>query len=347
MLRRVNLLAAVLLLAALALIGCGNNAEQKAPGQEAAATNGAESGSDEAGQQAVDAPANSAAASGEAAHESGDAWPRTIVDAADHEVTLEERPERIAVLHPLYLDFFFALDTPPIASADAARAMQEYATLQTYDAAGMIDLGSGRDLNLEKIMEAAPDVIVTFKGQVDAIYEELTKIAPVVLINYSDTWEEATRLCAAIIGKEEAAEQYITETEARIADTKTKLGERMKDTFALLRVGDKNAFAAQGSKNTMYYEPQSGFGLQAPEGYPEDSMALSMEALAEMDPDYIIIQHDIERARAAVKEKEELEVWKSLRAVQNDHVLYFDNSLNTGSVLAIRLAAEYLSELAE
>lgn len=35
-----------------------------------------------------------------------------------------------------------------------------------------------------------------------------------------------------------------------------------------------------------------------------------------MNPDYIIIQHDIDVAKAAVKEKESSKVWNSLEAVK-------------------------------
>ncbi|BFH23164.1 hypothetical protein J6TS7_38530 [Paenibacillus dendritiformis] len=161
------------------------------------------------------------------------------------------KPERIAVLHPLYLDYFFALDTPPIASSSAVSAMEEFATLQPYaGTAEIADLGSGRNLNLEAIIASNPDVIVTFKGHIDANDEELSKIAPV------------------------------------------------------------------------------------------------LEALSEMNPDYIIFQHNLDAAKASVQEKESSAVWQSLKSVKNNHVLFFDNSLNTGSVLAIRLAAENFMELA-
>lgn len=65
-----------------------------------------------------------------------------------------------------------------------------------------------------------------------------------------------------------------------------------------------------------------------------------------MNPDYIIFQHDLDVAKAAVQEKESSAVWQALKSVKNNHVLFFDNSLNTGSVLAIRLAAENFMELA-
>lgn len=96
----------------------------------------------------------------------------------------------------------------------------------------------------------------------------------------------------------------------------------------------------------MYYNEAAGFGLMEPNGYPEDGSVLSMEALSEMNPDYLIIQHNMDQAKTAVQEKSDLAVWKSLKAVRGNHVLFFDNSLNSGSVLAIRLAAENFMELA-
>jgi len=275
-----------------------------------------------------------------------DGWPRTITDGTGKEIVLEKKPERIAVLHPLYLDYFFALETPPIASTGATKALEEFATLQQYaGTAEVIDLGSGRETNMELLLESNPDVIVTFKGSIDSTYDELVKIAPVIQIEYTDPWPVTTMLCARIIGKEELAEKYIQETKALIAKTKEQLGDHKNKTFALLRVDGKANFVAQGIKNTMYYDQSEGFGLLAPEGYPEDNEVLSLEALSELNPDYLIIQHDATIAQAAVKEKESMEVWKSLTAVKNNHVLMFDNSLNTLSVLAGRLASDNFMNL--
>ncbi|NWL87996.1 ferrichrome ABC transporter [Paenibacillus sp. 79R4] len=275
-------------------------------------------------------------------------WPRTITDAVGHEIVLQERPERVVVLHPLYLDYFLALDTPPVASGNAKSALEEFATLEPYRGTVEIaDLGSGRDLNLEAVIAANPDVIVTFKGHVDANYDELSKIAPVVQIDYGDTWENATMLCAQVIGKESLAEQLINDTKETIAKTKEQMSGVKGKSFALLRVDGKANFTAQGAKNTVYYNDVTGFGLLKPEGYPEEGQVLSLEALSAMNPDYIIIQHDLKTAQAAVQEKEAMDVWKSLTAVKENHVLFFDNSLNSGSILAIRLAAENFMKLAE
>ncbi|HBU82833.1 MAG TPA: ABC transporter substrate-binding protein [Paenibacillus sp.] len=277
----------------------------------------------------------------------GEGWPRTIEDASDNGVVLEKRPERIAVLHPLYLDYFFALDTPPIASISSVEALEKFATLQPYaKSADIIDLGSD-SANLEKIIAAQPDVIVTFKGSVDTIYDELNKIAPVILIDYTDTWDKTTMLLAEVVEKEKLAKELIKETQEMIANTKKHLGTLEDKTFALLRVDGKANFYAQGSKNTMYYNQTAGFGLLAPKWYPEGGESLTLEGLYDMNPDYIIIQHDIDVAKAAVKEKESSKVWNSLEAVKNNRVVIFDNSLNSASILAVRLASEYFLKLAE
>lgn len=326
-------LVAVCSLLVLVLAGCsGNNPNSNQP---------------ETKQEGVSVVSNGQAASSEE-NPAEAAYPRTIIDDAGNEVKLEQQPQRIAVLHALYMEYFFALDTPPIASSNAEEALQNYATLQPYaNTAEVIDLGSGREINLEKVMEAEPDVIVTFIGHAESIYEGLKQIAPVVLIDYSSNWDEAAMLCAQIIGKENEAQQLIEETKAIIAETQNKMGAIQQKSFALLRVGSNATFSAQGTKNTNYYDPDHGFGLGVPNGYPEDGTELSLEALAEMNPDYIILQHDIAVSQAAVKEKESLAVWNMLDAVKNERILYLDNSLNTGSILAIRLAAQYFSELNE
>ncbi|MDF2724592.1 MAG: ferrichrome transporter [Paenibacillus sp.] len=296
---------------------------------------------------AADAANKPSAASSQpaTAKDAAPAWPRTIKDAVGHDIVLQKKPERIAVLHPVYLDYFFALGEKPIASVTAAQAMKDFATLQPYaKSANLIDLGSGRDFNLELIAQTNPDVIVTFKGHIDAHYDNLSKIAPVVQIDFADSWQKATMICATIVGKEKLAEQYIQETVQLIGKTKEKLGPKMNQTFALLRIGGKGSFFAPGTNNTMYYKVD-GFGMKPPKGYPADSQVMSLEALTELNPDYIIVQHDIALAQAAIKGLESSKVWGSLEAVKRNHVLLFDNSLNTASVLAVRLAAEKLAEL--
>ena len=279
-------------------------------------------------------------------------WPRTIIDAAGYEVVLEAQPQRIAILHSMYLEFFFSLGTPPVASAGAnvgtaMKALEEFATLKPYaGTADILDLGSAREINLEAITAADPDVIVTFNGHggINEIYNELIKIAPVVLLDYSVSWQEAIRDCAEIVGKEAVAEECIEETVAVMTQAREALAPLRDKTAIFVRSDGKGGIFAMGSaRYPYYYDTETGFGLTKPEGYPEEWGVISLESLAEMNPDYIIFQDFLQDAQTLVNDLSASSVWNNLQAVKDDHVFYFDVSLNTTSPLALQVAAAELT----
>nr|WP_208461152.1 ABC transporter substrate-binding protein [Clostridium botulinum] len=277
-------------------------------------------------------------------------WPRTIKDATGKEIKFDKKPERVVILHAAFLDYFFALETPPAASAgatvgNAMKALDEFETLKPYKGtANVMDLGSARDLNLEAVLKSKPDVIVTFKGHADKVYDKLAKIAPVVQIDFKDSWQNKTMQCAKIVGKEDLANKIINETEKEIKNTKKLLENHKDKTVALLRVDGKGNFVALGSKDTLYYNKEDGFNLSIPKGYPEDSKVISLEGLSKMNPDYIIFRHFPEIVNSAVEKQKTSPVWQSLNAVKNDQILFFDDSLNSESPLALQISAKNLTK---
>lgn len=274
-------------------------------------------------------------------------WPRTIVDAAGHEVVLESMPERITLLHTFYLEHLFALGVTPTA-ASLGNLLGQTESLESSElfapymsGVEIMDLGSAREINLEAVLESAPDVIITFSihGGIDEIYDQLTEIAPVILLDYSDTWQDQLLSCSQIIGKESKAQDVITEVESSIADAGEQVSQYSDRSYALFRT-DGKGFIAVGTPS--YYET---FGLTKPEGYPESSETISLEAVAEMDPYYIVFQHNYEATTAFVQSLESSSVWQSLDAVQNNRIYYFDENMNSNGPLAMKLTAEKLMEL--
>ncbi|PWJ95292.1 iron complex transport system substrate-binding protein [Oceanotoga teriensis] len=274
-------------------------------------------------------------------------WPKTIIDATGKKIVLKSQPKKIAILHSLYLEYFMALGTPPAASAGsstgtAMKALEEWETLKPYsNGEKIIDLGSARSLNLEAILASNPDVIVTFKGQghVNELYNQLNEIAPVILLDFSKSWQEQTMDAAKIVGKEEFAKEFIKETEEIIENTRKILSEKNDKTFALFRT-DGKSFITRG--NEFYYKT---FGLKAPENYPYDYKTISLETVAEMNPDYIAFQNYVDLSKTFVKTQESFSVWYLIKAVKNNHIFYFDDSLNTFGPLALRVTAEKLLEI--
>ncbi len=273
-------------------------------------------------------------------------WPRTITDGAGNEVVLEAKPERVALLHVVYLEHFLALGAPPVAAAlgnaqGDMEALESSELLWPYLKDGdMIMLGNSRDLSLEAVLESQPDVIVTFYNPAGLDqYEQLAAIAPVIQINYADTWQNQLMLCAQVIGLETKAEEIIKSTEQTIAGTKEALAPYADRTFGLFRT-DGKSFISQGT--AKYYE---AFGLTKPEGFTDTADTLSLEAVAEMNPYYIVFQHNFEVAKSLVESVEASSVWQSLDAVKNGRIYYFDENMNSFGPLSLTLGAEKITKL--
>lgn len=271
------------------------------------------------------------------------AWPRTIKNDDGTEAVIEKKPEKIAVLHFGYAEYLLALNEAPIATTNKDIALS-FETLKPYhtEINAMVDLGETMSPNLEELVNLKPDLIIAGNFQ-DEILENLRKIAPVVVDKRNKTvnmnWQDTITYYGEIVGAEDKAQQYIKETEKTIADTKQALAQYEDKTFVFLRPGAKGKFSVLGRESFTYYHDE-GFGLKVPEGYPEKVEEMSLEGLMDLKPDYIFFQDKKELIDESIKQVENDNVWQNITAVKDGHVYALDISLNTGSPLAIELAAK-------
>lgn len=158
-------------------------------------------------------------------------------------------------------------------------------------------------------------------------------------MDYSLGWADQLRECAQVVGKEAEAKDLIVDIKENISSTKTALSAYADKTFALFRTDGKGFIT---SYTASYYDT---FGITAPEGWPETYTTISLETVAEMNPNYIVFQHNYEASVAFVESMESSFVWQSLDAVRNGRVYYFDEQMNTFGPLAMDLTAEKLLEI--
>lgn len=277
--------------------------------------------------------------------DSESAWPRTYVDGLGKEVTIEKEPERVVVLHFGYTEYLLALDVVPVGVASLSIAKQ-FKTLNQYEElSSIIDVGETVAPNLEKILELQPDLIIAGVGIHDDMRDSLEKIATVVFKSNYGKWNETLQDYAQILGREEKAKYYIENTQQIISKTRDELTDYADKSFVFLRPSSKSEFGIVGSKIYWHYHDlENGFGLNVPGNYPEEWSEISLEALADMNPDYIFFQDNEEVCRQKVDEMSSSSVWNSITAVREGNIGYLDISLNTGSPLAIRLASEQILE---
>jgi iron complex transport system substrate-binding protein len=264
------------------------------------------------------------------------AFPRTYIDSKGNKIIIEKQPQRIAMVAFPLVETMFALNAPPVA-APQVTVMSQWDSLKPYLAANsLIDLGSQTSINLEKLLDVEPELIIGTRYN-EEIYDELSKIAPVVLLDtqpLSLDWRSVPREIAKVIGKEQDAEARIAQLEWLIVQSRDKLLPYQEETFAFLALADKGSFGIFGKQNyPAYFDDQSGLGLHAPNGYPERTGRISLERLAELNPDHIFLM----KVPGIEKKLEDLKgnsIWSALQAVKGGHVYFVDRSGFTVGIVA-------------
>lgn len=175
------------------------------------------------------------------------AFPRTVVHAMGS-TEIPAAPTRVVTLDMSFVDAALALDTPIVGYVlyqDPEGSLPAYfgnalATLAT-DA---VYLGDLLEPNLEQIAAARPDLILTSKVRHEALYDQLSAIAPTIMSESAGAgWKDNIRLSAEALGKEALATDVIAAYEARAAAVGTAINEAAGDpVISIIRVASMEAF---------------------------------------------------------------------------------------------------------
>ncbi len=267
------------------------------------------------------------------------AWPRTYTDATGNNVKLEAQPKRIIVSHFSMMEYLFALDTPPIASVLADRILNAFETLKPYVQTFQVaDIGQVVTPNLEMMTELEPDLILAFSGTHNDVYEDLGKIAPVVMLSIEEmNWKERLREYAKLLGKEREADAYIAELTALMNDTRAKLAPYKDQSVTFLwPTGNGDTFYVLDDSSIEYVYDPEGLGMKSPGAFKLEDDAVSMEGVTMLDPDIIFVVDYLDGIDGRLEELNKSKVWNSLSAAKNGKVFKMDISANAGGPLAVK-----------
>ena len=181
-------------------------------------------------------------------------------------------------------------------------------------------------MDVEAVMNLNPDLIVISTVQ-EKMYDSLSEIAPTVMIQLEAlNWKEDVRAFAKVFGKEDIANEWIANYEAKAEAA----GKKIKSEYG----GDTTylSFLASGGQFVIF--DGAGFGsvlyddmkLAKPEGMPEQTdislPVVTYEGLAAIKSDYIfLIATDEDLA-----ELQSNSIWNSLPAVKEGHVVTLASS---------------------
>lgn len=162
-----------------------------------------------------------------------DDFPVTV-EHAFGETTIEQAPTRVATVSWVNADVSIALGVVPVGMPrddwggnEQGSTPWKDAALEEADAAigtggAPVQYSETDGIDVTAIAALAPDVILgAYSGLTQEEYDKLSKIAPVVAYPdtaYGTAWQDSTRLIGEALGRSQAAEELVEQTEQRIAD---------------------------------------------------------------------------------------------------------------------------------
>ena len=242
---------------------------------------------------------------------------------------LKKVPKRIVILDNLYGEILNPLDITPVGATTGQADSQEFSTLfkKQYKNAKVVSVGWQGNPDLDKIAELKPDLIL-MTGEQEDLYEELSEIAPTVgyQINTDENWDyhETSLKVAEIFDKRDEMKKDLDRVDAREAvfaeNVKAKFGNQK---LMYLRVTDNDIrYYAYGHFGYLY----DTYHFNRAETFNPDDMfqVIDPDKLKDINPDLLIVQADSQELLD--NKLKNTPVWTSLKAVQNNKVIYADYS---------------------
>lgn len=156
---------------------------------------------------------------------------------------ITEKPEKVVTLGQGSTETSIALGTIPVGMEEYAWAADKsgytpWVNEAVKDEGGELPefVGAGEELDMEKIVELEPDVILApWSGITQEQYDSLSEIAPTVAYPdqaWSIDWDEQIEIIGQALGQEDDAAKLVTDLEKQLADEARKHPDWKNYTFS-------------------------------------------------------------------------------------------------------------------
>ncbi|MBU5354655.1 ABC transporter substrate-binding protein [Paenibacillus barcinonensis] len=269
---------------------------------------------------------------------------KTIVDALGRQVEIPEQPKSVVALWSV--GEMLVLGQKPVGSS--ANLLRFYTEEQR---SGIEVVGDNTEGSFEKVMSLQPDLIVLNARATEEDIDKYSKIAPTVTTPFFGDPFETFHAVAAILNKQNEAEQWIKNYQARVEEKQLQTRD--------LKLTEQSALVIQFAKKSMYTYRSSTFPvvfndyqfklsakqeeLQKEPNF--GNLQLPMEVLPEFDADYIFVMISDDDSNPVYEELSQSEVWKKLKAARNNHVYVINNRMAINDVATMDWALEEIYSL--
>lgn len=278
---------------------------------------------------------------------SGDGTFPVRVDHAYGTTEIPARPTRVVALGLSDQDPLLALGVKPIAVSqwygDYPSATWPWAQDELGDAKPVVLNGGVRNEEappLEEIASLKPDLILSlYNGTTRQQYDQLSSIAPTVVpdqqfLNFTITWQEATRATGEALGREQEARDLVQRVENRFRETAAQnpqfagrtavVAERFEPGASVVRSG--NDVRAKFFADLGFTVPTEIAGIK-PDEYGE--IDVSDELMSELSEDLLV--WNIGSSPEVRPEIENSPLYRSLPVTRENKVLWVEDPVVSGA----------------
>jgi iron complex transport system substrate-binding protein len=254
----------------------------------------------------------------------------TVTDASGAEVKVPANPEKVIALSEMDLDSALALKVKPVglSAGRGQKGAPEYLADQAKD---IPVVGAVTGPDIEKVLQAKPDVILAGQLADPQVLKQLKAIAPtVVTIDRTKDWKKSLELTGKVLGKSNEASAFLKDYDTKAAAVKKNLGDNAGASVSVARYSAKGTAVMQQGVFISDVLKDLGFkrpGIQNKKGEGH-STPLSDEDLKQIDADWLFIGTLASAGPDAdlFKELKGKAAYKQLDAVKKNHTTEIDGS---------------------
>lgn len=253
---------------------------------------------------------------------------------------IDKTPEKIVILTNEGTEALLALGVTPVGAVKSWTGNPWYPHI-AEQMEGVTEVGTESEPNLEAIAALQPDLIIGNKMRQEAVYEQLSAIAPTVFAEtLRGDWKENFQLYAKAINKEDKGKEVLAAYDNRIAEFKEQAGDKLKQKVSMVRFmgGEVRIYQKDTFSGVILEE----IGFARPESQDVDEFALkgvTKEMIPQMEGDILFyFTYETGDGEANKIEQEWLNdpLFQKLQVVQAGNIHKVDDAIwNTaGGVIA-------------
>lgn len=274
--------------------------------------------------------------------------PTRAIEHAMGKTEVPEEPERIAALDNSASDAMVALGVEPAGVTTFSGTDFEGWEYVEDDLEGAEILGQFVEPNLESVANLGPDLIIASESSHTEIYNELSQIAPtVVMEDTGGDFREYSRSVGEVLGMEDEVEERIEEYEANAEEVAGELDEAIgEESVAFLRA-TPDEYRLYGNGRLVGPILYGDLGLEIPAlveelAADENFVEISLERIPELDAEHVFL---LDQTEGEIEELTESPLWQSVPAAESGNV--YEAGRDTWIAVGLTASEEMIEDVEE